>query len=160
MSTSLQLLHLGLRSAFRTCAQRNRLLTRTLAAPLQQKPNSSICLLIPRRTARAFASAKPSTQPQRRLADVERDIQRQHKRLQKAQEHQAAAAEAPPEARQTVNPRVLIYHGRMGKIGILVFLNIIALFSFGTACTIVAPAFFASDNPWWSAPLSKPAVTF
>lgn len=158
MSTSLQLLHWELRSAFKTCALQSRLLKRSLAASMQQQSNNSICVLIPRRTARAFATAKQSTQKPRKLADVERDIQRQHKRLQKAQEHQASAAEAPPEARQTVNPRVLIYHGRMGKVGILVFMNIIALFSFGTACTIVAPAFFASDNPWWSAPLSKHAV--
>lgn len=51
----------------------------------------------------------------------------------------------PPE-------RILIYHGGTGKIILLGMLRVTTIFIFGVSVLVVAPAFFASDFPWYTAP--------
>ncbi|KAJ9296093.1 hypothetical protein DTO271G3_5668 [Paecilomyces variotii] len=62
------------------------------------------------------------------------------------------ATHAKTTVRRGPPERILIYHGGTGKTIFLGMLRITTIFIFGVSCLVVAPAFFASDFPWYIAP--------
>ncbi|KAK2766667.1 hypothetical protein FQN54_005979 [Arachnomyces sp. PD_36] len=48
--------------------------------------------------------------------------------------------------------RILIYHGGTGRTVFIGVMRITTIFVFGVSCLVVAPAFFAADYPWYTAP--------
>lgn len=50
--------------------------------------------------------------------------------------------------------RILIYHGGTGKTVFIGMMRITTIFVFAVSCLVVAPAFFMSDFPWYTAPAS------
>lgn len=51
--------------------------------------------------------------------------------------------------------QIVIYHAGSGKIAFIGMMRLSTILIFVVSCTVVAPAFYAADYPWYIPPASK-----